>query len=119
MIIAGIISFAGMIFPVYQHQPKEATDLLGYYLPWCLAYGIPCFAMAVYGVLGLTMLTNYDFFKNSAGIAGIISGSLLIIGSFPVVIFYQAWEFFFSILIIGGCVLAIGILEQSALNHHE
>ena len=119
MIIAGIISFAAMFFPVHQHRGAEVTDLLSYYLPWCLAYGIPCLAIATYGVIGVSLMSSHPFIKKSSGIASIISGALVIAGSFPLAIFFQAWEFFTSLLVIGGCVLAIGIIQQSALKNNE
>ena len=119
MVIGGVITFAGMFFPLQQHQGADVTDLLGYYLPWCLAYGIPCLAIAIYGVFGITLLKNYPFLQNSSGIAGIISGSLIVIGSLPLAIVFQAWEFFISLLVIGGCILAIGILELTALKNKE
>lgn len=119
MIIAGFITFAGMFFPLHQHRGGEVTNLVSYYLPWSLAYGIPCLAIATYGVMGISLSSSHPFIKKSSGIAGIVSGSLVMLGSFPLVIAFQAWEFFISLLVIGGCVLAMGILQQSALNKNE
>ena len=113
MIIAGFICFLGAFFPVHQNEGEQA-DLVAYYLTWCLPYGIPCLLIALMGVLGVGNAELRPRFLKNAGISGIISGSLLMAGSFPLVIVFQAWEFFFSIMIIGACVLAMGIVQISA-----
>lgn len=118
MIIGGIVTFVAMFFPLREAQPPE-VDLVSYYLPWSLPYGIVALAISVYALISLTSLKNNVFFLNFAGIAGIIAGSLIMICSFPIVFAFQAWEFFISLLAIGICVLVIGILEVLALKNKE
>ena len=115
MIIAGLICFLGAFFPVHTHA-AEVADKIPYYLAWVIPYAIPCFSIAFMGVLGIGNVGLKPWYKKYAGIFGIIAGSILMAGSFPLVIGFQAWEFFFSILIIGGCVLAMGIVQHSALK---
>lgn len=119
MMIASIFSVIAMIFCVHQNKPESVTDLLPYYLPWALGYGIPALLIFIFSTLGLFQLNNYIFFKKIAGILSIVVGSLIIVSCFPLAFLYQAWEFFFSVLIIGACVLAMGILEQLALKRGE
>lgn len=118
MIIGGFICFVGMFFPL-QQASNEAKDLLAHYLPWCLAYGIPCLGVATYGLCGITMMNSHPFFLKSAGIAGVIAGSLIMISAIPLAIAFRAWEFMISLLVIGACIVAMGALEISALKHKE
>ena len=119
LIIAGLICFLGALFPVYLNQSRAGDNLTSYYLAWGLPYGIPCLLFVVIGIAGLGQISFKPFFKNYAGLFGIITGGLLVAGSFPLAIILQAWEFFVSILVIGGCVLAMGILQLSAVRKGE
>ena len=119
LIIAGLICFLGALFPVYLNQGNASGDLLSYYLTWSLPYGIPCLCFVIIGIAGLGNVSTNIIFKKNAGLFGIITGGLLMAGSFPLAIILQAWEFFISILVIGGCVLAMGILQLSAFKKGE
>ncbi len=111
MIIAGFIAFAAMFFPLQKNKPTEA-DPAPYYLPWCLVYGIICLAIAGLGVAGLLLDEDRrDGLRKAFPILGIASGGLVIIMSLPIIIVWSHFEFFISLALIGGCLLAIAILS--------
>lgn len=120
LIISGLITFLAMFFPLQQSQTVDGRQMvIGEMLPWLLAYGIPCLLVAAYGVFGLTSIKSNPFVKKSAGIIIIVGGALTAGAAIPIGIFFQAWEFFVSVLAIGGCIIAIGILALKAEKNGE
>ena len=110
MIVAGLISFAAMFFPL-QKQFPEGGDALSYYLPWCLAYGIVSLLIAGYGIVGL-LYTDEGAKKLNlvTAIAGIVAGGLLVAESLPIVIVLHHVEFFICLALIGACLIVIAVM---------
>lgn len=110
MIIAGLISFAAMFFPLQKAFP-QGGDALSYYLPWCLAYGIVSVMMAGYGMAALLYSEEQKRRFNFAScVIGIVSGGLLIAESLPIVIVLREVEFFICLALIGVCLIVIAVM---------
>lgn len=118
MVIAGVITFVAMFFCLRNKQ-GEATDLMAFYLPWVLPYGIVDLAIAGLGVFLTTNAKDkpnlYKFFD----IMGIVSGGLIFLSGIPLIVFLSNIEFFISVLVIGACVIAIGITGLTALKEPD
>lgn len=113
-IIASIISFVAMFWPLRKAAPEGAG--LPYYLPWCLPYGIVDLGIAATGVAFTTLSKEKPGLYKPGNIVGIVFSSLLIAQAFPIVIVFGNWEFFLSVAAIGACVLAISILGLTSLK---
>lgn len=114
MVIAGFICFAAMFWPLYQNRPENAD--LAYYLPWCLAYGIPNMLMAGLGVYFTTVSKDKPALYKPGDIVGIVAGGLLVGEAFPIIIVLHHTEFFISVLVIGGCLIVLGALALSSIK---
>lgn len=114
MVIAGVITFVAMFFPLHTKRPENAG--LSYYLPWCLSYGIVDLLIAAMGVYFTTVSKDKPSLYKIGFILGIVAGGLLALSSLPLVIFLNNVEFFISVLVIGGCVIAISVVGLSSLK---
>ena len=111
-VIAGIVIFAAMIYPLIKIAP--AGSGAAYYLPWVLPYGIVNAFIAFYG-LYLTINGREHpehFFLFS--IIGVVLASLLFLEGIPIAIFLSNAEMAVSALVIGACAIVISALAVSA-----
>lgn len=114
MIIASIMCFAAMFFPLFRKAPPDAG--LSYYLPWALSYGIVNLLLAGLGVFFTTISKEKPNLYKFGDIVGIVGGSLFVLEGIPVGIFLSHAEFCISMIVIGACVIAIGVVALKALK---
>ena len=115
MVIAGVIAFVAMFFCLRNKQ-GEATDLMAFYLPWVLPYGIVDLAIAGAGVFLTTNAKDKPTIYFPFGIIGIVAGSSILLSGIPLIAILGNVEFFISVLVIGACVGAIAITGLKALK---
>ena len=108
MIIAGIMCFVAMFFPLYQSRPDNAGA--SYYLPYVLPYGAVDLAIATLGVVFTTLSKEKPGLFFPGFITGIVAGALLFLSGLPIAIFLHNVEFCISVMVIGLCVSAIAIV---------
>ena len=114
LIIAALICFVAMFWPLQQARPEQAG--VSYYLPWCLAYGIPNLIIAGIGVFFTTVSKEKPALYKPGEIIGIVAGSIFVAEAFPIVIAFGNWEFFISVAVIGVCVIVIAALGLASLK---
>ena len=117
LIIASIIIFAAMIYPLIKIAPEGAG--VSYYLPWVLPYGIVNVLIAFYGVF-LTINGREHpkaFFLYS--VIGVVLASLLFLEGIPIAIFLQNAEMAVSSLVIGACAIVIAALSISSTKKKD
>lgn len=117
MIIAGIVCFVAMFFPLHTKRPVDAG--VDYYLPWCLPYGIVDMIIAGLGVFFTTMSKEKPGLYKPGFIVGIVAGSLLLSSGIPIAIFLSNVEFSISVMVIGACVGAIAIVGLKQLKEDQ
>ena len=118
MIIAAVMCFVAMFFPLYKNVPAGA-DLLTYYLPWCLAYGIVNLAIAGLGTFFTTVSKDKPSLYFPGFIVGIVVGALLFGEGLPIGIVLGHVEFCISVIVIGACVIAISCVGISSLKDKD
>ncbi|MGM9813572.1 MAG: hypothetical protein ACI32C_01480 [Candidatus Enteromonas sp.] len=110
LIIAALISAAALVFALTSFYKGYEGDLLPIYLGWGLSYGVFALAGIVFAAVFLILMPTRPKMIQGISISGIVYGSLVALCGLPMGIVLQKWEFFVSLAIIGGCILAIGIL---------
>ena len=113
LIIAGIISFLAMFWPLYRAAPAGAG--MEYYLPWCLPYGIVDLGIATTGVVFTTNWKEKPGLYKLGFIVGIALGVILLGGGLPIGILLGNVEFCISTMVIAACVVAISILGLTSV----
>ncbi|MDY5440936.1 MAG: hypothetical protein SPG64_01765 [Candidatus Enteromonas sp.] len=93
---------------------EDAIERTTYLWAWILSYGIPCFLLMGGAVAFLALTPKRINLLPAYSVYGIVSGALILIGGFPLGILLQKWEFFISLLVIGVCIGAIGLLTLKA-----
>ena len=105
MIIAAVMCFVAMFFPLVRGAPAGAG--MEYYLPWALPYGIVNLLIAGVGVYFTTVSKEKPKLYFPGFIAGIVCGVLLLGEGLPIGIVLGNAEFCISVIVIGACVGAI------------
>ena len=114
MIIAAVMCFAAMFFPLYRGAPQGAGA--SYYLPWALPYGIVNVLMAGVGVYFTTISKEKPWLYFPGFIVGICSGAILVGEGLPIGIVLGNAEFCISVIVIGLCVIAIAGVGISSIK---
>ncbi|MBO5528278.1 MAG: hypothetical protein J6A47_03030 [Bacilli bacterium] len=114
MIIAAVMSFVAMFFPLRNLAPEGAGA--PYYLPYALPYGIVNLIIAGLGVFFTTNAKEKPGLYFPGFIIGIVAGGLLTLEALPIGIFLHNVEFCISVAVIGACVIAIAITGLKALK---
>ena len=108
LIGAGItaIALAATLLGLKESDPARNE----YLLLWILSYAIPCFLLMAGAIVFLALAPKRVDLLPAYSIYGIVSGSIIFLGGFPFGIAFQKWEFLVSLLVIGFCIGAIGVL---------
>ena len=118
LILTGIVSFVAMFF-LLQARKGEAGDMVAYFLPWCIGYGIPDLAMAGLGVWWLTHEMKNPFELQVFAIICMVGGVVGLGLSFPYIILWGNVEFFVSMIVISLLEIGLGILTLRAYLKRE
>lgn len=114
LIIAGLIGFAAMFWPLRQKAEPGAGAT--YYLPWCLSYGIVNLLFALFGVAMTTLSKEKPGLYKMGDIVGIVGGAIFFAEGLPIATFLSNVEFAISMMVIGACIVAISILGLKSLK---
>ena len=106
-IIASLIIFAAMAYPLIKNAPQGAE--VTYYLPWMLPYGIVNLLIAIYGVYLTVNGREHPehFFLYSC--IGLVPSILLFFEGIPI-FFLGNIEMAISSMVIGACAIVISSL---------
>ena len=116
-IIASLVIFAAMAFPLVRNAPQGSGP--SYYLPWMLPYGIVNVLIAAYGVyLTVNGRENPTLFLTYS-IIGTVLASILLLEGIPIAIFLNNAEMAVSALVIGACVVIISALSISTVRKKD
>lgn len=110
LIVVAIVSFVAMFFLLKKAEPTDGRDLVGYYVPWCVAYGVPSLACAITGIIYLTRDTKKPFHVFIYSIVCYVFVALAIGASIPFIAIWGNVEFFVSALVIALCEGALATL---------
>ena len=112
LIICGIITFIAMFY-LLRSAEKNVTDQLSYYLPWCLAYGVPCLGVAGTGIYWITHEIKKPYSAFVFSIVCIVLGALMLGACVPFIAIWGNIEFFISCLVIAASEIVIASLAIS------
>ena len=117
LLIGSLVAFVAMFWALRNAAPEGAD--VSYYLPWSLPYGIVNLLLAGAGVVGTAESKEKPQWYFPGFIVSIVGGALIFAEGLPIGIFLGNVEFCVSTMIIGACILAIGIVGLTSLKSKD
>ena len=110
-IIASLIIFAAMAYPLIKNAPQGSDS--SYYLPWMLPYGIVNVLIAGFGVYLTVNGREHPEHFFIYSLIGLGVSIVLFLEGLPIAIFLNNPEMAVSSLAIGACIIVIASLAIS------
>lgn len=105
LLIDGVVTFLAMFYLLHRARPDDPTP--AYYLPLCLAYGIPCLVAAIAGVFWMTREIRKPHDVVIYSIICIVFAGLSFFSAIPLLAVWGNVEFMVCIMVIAACEIVI------------